>query len=133
MVTGERICKDATDTENEQPCKAEEDTDHMESRVSTARSIYIDKRGRELAQDAFDEYMSDKIDSPELNERKKAAREQAARENAPLEKINRVYCTYTAAKKARIAAECEENAAEDALELELRSLGVHERVCACDN
>ena len=57
----------------------------LEERVVSARSVCtaaVDKRARELAQPAFDEYMADLIDAAELDRRKAEAREKATAEHA---------------------------------------------------
>ena len=118
--------KHAIDVDEEPPRKrSRAAADQLEARVATARSTCdasIEKRSTELAQAAFAEYMGDKIDEAELGKRKKAAREQATRENEPLGKLDRAFAAYTAAVKARVAAEANEDAAEAALEAALAPL-----------
>ena len=120
--------KHAIDVDEEPPRKrSKAAADQLGARVATARSTCdasIEKRSKELAQSAFDEFMSDKIDEVELVKRKKAAREQATRENEPLGKLDRAFAAYTAAVKARVAAESNEDAAEAALEAALAPLEV---------
>ena len=97
----------------------------LEERVVSARSVCtaaVDKRTRELAQPAFDEYMADRIDAAELDRRKAAAREKATAEHAPLTELERASAEYTEAVSARTKAEAAEDAAEAKLEAVLRGL-----------
>jgi len=69
----------------------------LETRVDQARSVCaaaIDKRARELAQSAIDDYFADLIDEVELKQRKDAALQQASAEydeNAQLDKAQKAY------------------------------------------
>ena len=57
----------------------------LEERVVGARSVCtaaVDKRARELALPAFDEYMADRIDAAELDKRKAEAYAKATAEHA---------------------------------------------------
>ena len=100
----------------------------LEERVVSARSVCtaaVDKRVRELAQPAFDEYMADRIDAAELDRRKAAAREQATAEHAPLTELERASAEYTEAVSARTKAEAAlatSEAAEDAAEAKLEAV-----------
>ena len=97
----------------------------LEERVVSARSVCtaaIDKRVRELAQPALDEYFADRIDAAELDRRKAAAREKATAEHAPLTELERASAEYTEAVSARTKAEAAEDAAEAKLEAVLREL-----------
>ena len=100
----------------------------LEERVVSARSVCtaaVDKRTRELAQPAFDEYMADRIDAAELDRRKAAAREKATAEHAPLTELERASAEYTGAVSARTKAEAAlatSEAAEDAAEAQLEAV-----------
>ena len=100
----------------------------LEERVVSARSVCtaaIDKRVRELAQSALDEYMADRIDAAELDRRKAAAREKATAEHAPLTELERASAEYTEAVSARTKAEAAlatSEAAEDAAEAKLEAV-----------
>ena len=97
----------------------------LEERVVSARSVCtaaVDKRVRELAQPALDEYMADRIDAAELDRRKAEAREKATAEHAPLTELERASAEYTEAVSARTKAEAAEDAAEAKLEAVLRGL-----------
>ena len=97
----------------------------LEERVVSARSVCtaaIDKRVRELAQSALDEYMADRIDAAELDRRKAEAREKATAEHAPLTELERASAEYTEAVSARTKAEAAEDAAEAKLAAVLRGL-----------
>ena len=140
-VTGERTFaqrdaesrKRAIDLEDETPRKrGRAATSEMEERVAKARSVCsaaVDKRVRELAQPAFDDYLADKIDAAELDKRKKAAREKAAAEHKPLATLDAAFAAYTQAVAARekayqayTKAEEAEDAAEAKLAVALREL-----------
>ena len=85
----------------------------------------VDKRVRELAQPALDEYMADRIDAAELDRRKAAAREKATAEHAPLTELERASAEYTEAASARTKAEAALTAleaAEDAAEARLEAV-----------
>ena len=100
----------------------------LEERVVSARSVCtaaIDKRVRELAQPALDEYMADRIDAAELDRRKAEAREKATAEHAPLTELERASAEYTEAVSARTKAEAAlatSEAAEDAAEAKLEAV-----------
>ena len=100
----------------------------LEERVVGARSVCtaaIDKRVRELAQPALDEYMADRIDAAELDRRKAAARVKATAEHAPLTELERASAAYTQAISARTKAEAAlstSEAAEDAAEAKLEAV-----------
>ena len=97
----------------------------LEERVVSARSVCtaaVDKRARELAQPALDEYMADQIDEATLKQRKAAAREKATAEHAQLTELERASAEYTEAVSARTKAEAAEDAAEAKLEAVLREL-----------
>ena len=97
----------------------------LEERVVSARSVCtaaIDKRVRELAQPALDEYFADRIDAAELDRRKAAAREKATAEHAPPTELERASAEYSEAVSARTKAEAAEDAAEAKLEAVLREL-----------
>ena len=97
----------------------------LEERVVSARSVCtaaVDKRARELAQSAFDEYMADRIDAAELDRLKTEARVKATREHAPLTELERASAEYTEAVSARTKAEAAGDAAEAKLEAVLREL-----------
>ena len=97
----------------------------LEERVVSARSVCtaaVDKRARELALSAFDEYMADQIDEATFKQRKAAAREKATAEHAPLTELERASAEYTEAVSARTKAEAAEDAAEAKLEAVLRGL-----------
>ena len=80
--------KRAIDLETETPRKrGRAAAGALEERVVGARSVCtaaVDKRARELAQSAFDEYMADRIDAAEFDRRKAEARAKATAEHAPL-------------------------------------------------
>ena len=82
----------------------------------------VDKRARELALSAFDEYMTDQIDETTFKQRKAAAREKATAEHVPLTELERASAEYTEAVSARTKAEAAEDAAEAKLEAVLRGL-----------
>ena len=91
----------------------------LEERVVSARSVCtaaVDKRARELAQPAWDEYMADQIDEATLKQRKAEAREKATAEHAQLTELERASAEYTEAVSARTKAEAAEDAAEAKLE-----------------
>ena len=93
----------------------------LETRVADARSlcdVTVDIRAEVLAQAAFKEFMTDKIDSAELERRKQAAREQAVAEHEALSVLDKAYDVYTAATVARVAARV---AAEQAFETALKA------------
>ena len=97
----------------------------LEERVVSARSVCtvaVDKRARELALSAFDEYMADQIDEATFKQRKAAAREKATAEHAQLTELERASAEYTEAVSARTKAEAAEDAAEAKLEAVLRGL-----------
>ena len=100
----------------------------LEERVVSARSVCtaaVDKRARELAQPAFDEYMADQIDEATLKQRKAAAREKATAEHAQLTELERASAEYTEAVSARTKAEAAlatSEAAEDAAEAKLEAV-----------
>ena len=97
----------------------------LEERVVSARSVCtvaVDKRARELALSAFDEYMTDQIDETTFKQRKAAAREKATAEHVPLTELERASAEYTEAVSARTKAEAAEDAAEAKLEAVLREL-----------
>ena len=97
----------------------------LEERVVSARSVCtaaVDKRARELALSAFDEYMADQIDEATFKQRKAAAREKATAEHAPLTELERASAEYMEAVSARTKAEAAEDAAEAKLEAVLRGL-----------
>ena len=100
----------------------------LEERVVSARSVCtaaVDKRVRELAQPALDEYMADRIDAAELDRRKAEAREKATAEHAPLTELERASAEYTEAVSARTNAEAAlatSEAAEDAAEAKLEAV-----------
>lgn len=110
-VTGERTFaqrdaesrKRAIDLEDETPRKrGRAATSEMEERVAKARSVCsaaVDKRVRELAQPALDDYMADKIDEPELKRRKAEARKKAAAEHKPLATLDAAFAAYTATRR----------------------------------
>ena len=140
-VTGERTFaqrdaesrKRAIDLEDETPRKrGRAATSEMEERVAKARSVCsaaVDKRVRELAQPALDDFMADRIDAAELVKRKAAAREKAASEHKPLATLDAAFAAYTKAVAARekayqayTKAEAAEDAAEAKLAVALREL-----------
>ena len=97
----------------------------LEERVVSARSVCtvaVDKRARELALSAFDEYTTDQIDETTFKQRKAAAREKATAEHVPLTELERASAEYTEAVSARTKAEAAEDAAEAKLEAVLREL-----------
>ena len=100
----------------------------LQTRVATARSVCsaaVDKRLRELAQPAVDDYLSDKIDEAELARRKAAARAKAEAEDEPLCNLDAAFAKYTSAVASRVAGEeavAPLLAAEDAAEAELRAI-----------
>ena len=100
----------------------------LEERVVSARSVCtaaVDKRARELALSAFDEYMADQIDEATFKQRKAAAREKATAEHAPLTELERASAEYTEAVSARTKAEAAlatSEAAEDAAEAKLEAV-----------
>ena len=118
--------KRAIDLETETPRKrGRAAAGALEERVVGARSVCtaaIDKRARELAQPAFDEYFADQIDEATLKQRKAAARVKATAEHAPLTELERASAAYTQAVSASRAAEAAEDAAEAKLEAVLRGL-----------
>ena len=76
----------------------------LEERVVSARSVCtaaVDKRVRELAQSAWDEYIADQIDEATLKQRKAEAREKATAEHAQLTMLERASAEYTEAVSAR--------------------------------
>ena len=90
----------------------------LEERVVSARSVCtaaVDKRARELAQPALDEYMADQIDEATLKQRKAEAREKATAEHAQLNELERASAEYTEAVSAL-------EGAEEKLEAVLRGL-----------
>ena len=100
----------------------------LEERVVSARSVCtaaVDKRARELAQPAWDEYMADQIDEATLKQRKAEAREKATAEHAQLTELERASAEYTEAVSARTKAEAALTAleaAEDAAEARLEAV-----------
>jgi len=100
----------------------------LEERVVSARSVCtvaVDKRARELALSAFDEYMTDQIDETTFKQRKAAAREKATAEHVPLTELERASAEYTEAVSARTkveAALAALEAAEDAAEARLEAV-----------
>ena len=111
--------KRAIDVESEQERKKAKTA--LETRVADARSlcdVTVDIRAEVLAQAAFKEFMTDKIDSAELERRKQAAREQAVAEHEALSVLDKAYGVYTAATVARVAARV---AAEQAFETALKA------------
>ena len=100
----------------------------LEERVVSARSVCtaaVDKRVRELAQPALDEYMADRIDAAGLDRRKAAAREKATAEHAQLTELEHASAEYTEAVSARTKAEAAlatSEAAEDAAEAKLQAV-----------
>jgi len=118
--------KRAIDLETETPRKrGRAAAGALEERVVGARSVCtaaVDKRARELALSAFDEYMADRIDAAEFDRRKAEAREKAAAEHAPLTELERASGAYTQAVYVRTRAEAGEDAAEAKLEAVLRGL-----------
>ena len=100
----------------------------MEERIVGARSVCtaaVDKRVRELAQPALDEYMADRIDAAELDRRKTQARQKATAEHAPLTELDRASAGYMEAVSARTKAEAAlstSEAAEDAAEAKLEAV-----------
>ena len=100
----------------------------MEERIVGARSVCtaaVDKRVRELAQPALDEYMADRIDAAELDRRKTQARQKATAEHAPLTELDRASTRYMEAVSARTKAEAAlstSEAAEDAAEAKLEAV-----------
>ena len=118
--------KRAIDLETETPRKrGRAAAGALEERVVGARSVCtaaIDKRARELAQPALDEYMADRIDEATLKQRKAEARAKATAEHAPLTELERASAAYTQAVSATRAAEAAEDAAEAKLEAVLRGL-----------
>ena len=118
--------KRAIDLETETPRKrGRAAAGALEERVVGARSVCtaaVDKRARELAQPALDEYMADRIDEATLKQRKAEARATATAEHAPLTELERASAAYTQAVSARTKAEAAEDAAEAKLEAVLRGL-----------
>ena len=121
--------KRAIDLETETPRKRGRGASAaLEERVVSARSVCtaaVDKRVRELAQPAFDEYMADRIDAAELDRRKAEAREKATAEHAQLTELERASAEYTEAVSARTKAEAALatlEAAEDAAEARLEAV-----------
>ena len=118
--------KRAIDLETETPRKrGRAAAGALEERVVGARSVCtaaVDKRVRELAQPAMDEYFADRIDAAELDRRKAAARAKATAEHTPLTELERASAAYTQAVSASRAAEAAEDAAEAKLEAVLRGL-----------
>ena len=100
----------------------------LEERVVSARSVCtaaVDKRARELAQPALDEYMADQIDEATLKQRKAEAREKATAEHAQLSELERASAEYTEAVSARTkgeAALATLEAVEDAAEARLEAV-----------
>ena len=100
----------------------------LQERVVSARSVCtaaVDKRARELAQPAWDEYMADQIDEATLKQRKAEAREKATAEHAQLTELERASAEYTEAVSARTKAEAAlatSEAAEDAAEAKLEAV-----------
>ena len=85
----------------------------------------VDKRARELALSAFDEYMAGRIDAAEFDRRKAEARAKATAEHAPLTELERASAAYTQAVSARTRAEAAlstSEAAEDAAEAKLEAV-----------
>ena len=92
-VVGERTfaqrdaeCRKPIDLNDETPRKRDRAAaGALEERVVGARSVCtaaVDKRARELALPAFDEYMADRIDAAELDKRKAEAYAKATAEHA---------------------------------------------------
>ena len=82
----------------------------------------VDKRARELALSAFDEYMAGRIDAAEFDRQKAEARAKATAEHAPLTELERASAEYMEAVSARTKAEAAlstSEAAEDAAEAKL--------------
>ena len=85
----------------------------------------VDKRARELALSALDEYMADQIDDATFKQRKAEAREKATAEHAQLTELERASAEYTEAVSARTTAEATlatSEAAEDAAEAKLEAV-----------
>ena len=85
----------------------------------------VDKRARELALSAFDEYMAGRIDAAEFDRRKAEARAKATAEHAPLTQLERASAEYMEAVSARTKAEAAlstSEAAEDAAEAKLEAV-----------
>jgi hypothetical protein len=121
--------KRAIDLETETPRKrGRAAAGALEERVVGARSVCtaaVDKRARELAQPALDEYMADRIDEATLKQRKAEARAKATAEHAPLTELERASAAYTQAVCARTKAEAAlstSEAAEDAAEAKLEAV-----------
>ena len=115
--------KRAIDLETETPRKrGRAAAGALEERVVGARSVCtaaIDKRVRELAQPALDDYMADRIDAAELDRRKAEARVKATAEHAPLTELERASAEYMEAVSARTKAEAALSTSEAALEASL--------------
>ena len=79
----------------------------------------VDKRARELALSAFDEYMAGRIDAAEFDRRKAEARAKATAEHAPLTELERASAEYMEAVSARTKAEAALSTSEAALEASL--------------
>jgi len=104
----------------------------LQMEVAKARSTTTagyEKRYKELAQPAFDEYLADTIDATELDRRKAAARATARAEYPPLDALDEAYATYDAAVAARMQAEdaaekavAQAHAHEDEAEAKVREL-----------
>ena len=121
--------KRAIDLETETPRKrGRAAAGALEERVVGARSVCtaaVDKRVRELAQPALDDYMADRIDAAELDRRKAEARVKATAEHAPLTELERASAEYMEAVSARTKAEAAlstSEAAEDAAEAKLEAV-----------
>ena len=78
----------------------------------SSQSSSLDRRARELAQQAIDDYFAERIDEAELKRRKEGARAQAAAESAgagaegdALGLLEKAYAAYKAAEKGRVAAQ----------------------------
>ena len=73
--------------------------------AAKARSVCsaaVDKRVRELAQPALDDFMADRIDAAELVKRKAAAREKAASEHKPLATLDAAFAAYMYTKAVAV-------------------------------
>ena len=92
---------------------------HLGERVATARSTTdaaITRRMKEIIQPVIDEWLDGKVEATELKRRKEAAKAQATTEHVDRSSLDDAFEAYTAAVKAREAAEEQEAAAEQAVQ-----------------
>tara|TARA_B110001452_G_scaffold91009_1_gene74950 strand:+ start:268 stop:1098 length:831 start_codon:yes stop_codon:yes gene_type:complete len=97
--------KRAIDLDADTPRKRSRNQEaQLEERVAKARSttdIAIEKKAKEVAQPAFNDYMSDKIDEAELKHRKVEARLRATVEHKQRHALDKAYDAFLSAGRSR--------------------------------